>query len=77
MLIGLGLGAIWMTISSALILLNKHLLSTDGFHYPMALSGLGMAFSAAASYICCRVGLCCAPCVFDHREGCRRITSGQ
>lgn len=44
----------WMAVSSGLILLNKELLSS-GFHYPMALSGLGMAFSATASYMCCRV----------------------
>jgi len=46
----------WMSVSSGLILLNKDLLS-NGFHYPMALSGLGMAFSATASYICCKVRL--------------------
>eukprot|EP00884_Botryococcus_braunii_P023437 jgi/Botrbrau1/9778/Bobra.85_1s0022.2 len=45
----------WMAVSSALIILNKHLMSTDGFHFPMALSGLGMAFSAVASFIVCRV----------------------
>lgn len=45
----------WMGISSALIILNKHLMSTDGFHYPMALSGLGMSFSSVASWLCCRV----------------------
>jgi hypothetical protein len=44
-----------MGISSALIILNKHLMSTDGFHYPMALSGLGMSFSSVASWLCCRV----------------------
>lgn len=44
----------WMSVSSGLILLNKDLLS-HGFHYPMALSGLGMAFSACASTLCCRV----------------------
>lgn len=44
----------WMSVSSGLILLNKDLLS-HGFEYPMALSGLGMAFSAAASFFCCRV----------------------
>lgn len=44
----------WATVSSALILLNKDLLS-NGFPYPMALSGLGMTFSGAASYFVCRV----------------------
>ncbi|PSC69942.1 Triose-phosphate transporter domain isoform B [Micractinium conductrix] len=44
----------WMSVSSGLILLNKELLS-HGFHFPMALSGLGMAFSGTASYLCCRV----------------------
>ena len=48
-------GCIWMAVSSGLIILNKHLMSTDGFHFPMALSGLGMLFSSVASYICCRV----------------------
>lgn len=49
--------------------LNKDLLS-HGFHFPMALSGLGMAFSGTASYLCCRVRRICAaagcmrpPCV--------------
>lgn len=41
-------------VSSGLILLNKDLLS-HGFPYPMALSGLGMAFSGAASFLCCKV----------------------
>ena len=53
--LGLAAGFVWMGISSALIILNKHLMSTDGFHYPMALSGLGMSFSSVASWLCCRV----------------------
>ena len=44
----------WMGVSSVLILLNKHLLAS-GFHYPMALSCLGMAFSSIAAFFCCRV----------------------
>lgn len=44
----------WMGVSSLLILLNKHLLAT-GFHYPMALSCLGMLFSSVAAFFCCRV----------------------
>lgn len=48
-------GAGWMAVSSGLIMLNKHLMSTDGFHFPMALSGLGMVFSSVASYLACRV----------------------
>jgi len=42
----------WMGVSSGLILLNKSILS-NGFPYPMALSGLGMGFSSIASYITC------------------------
>jgi hypothetical protein len=42
----------WMGVSSGLILLNKSILS-NGFPYPMALSGLGMGFSSVASYITC------------------------
>lgn len=45
----------WMAVSSGLIMLNKHLMSTDGFHFPMALSCLGMLFSSVASHFCCRV----------------------
>lgn len=45
----------WMAISSALIMINKYLMSTDGFHYPMALSCLGMLFSSVASFLACRV----------------------
>ena len=44
----------WMAVSSGLIMLNKHLMSTDGFHFPMGLSLLGMGFSSIASYIACR-----------------------
>ncbi|KAL3152679.1 hypothetical protein ABBQ38_012274 [Trebouxia sp. C0009 RCD-2024] len=46
---------VYMTISSALIVLNQQLMHEDGFRYPMALSGLGMGFSAVASYIACKV----------------------
>lgn len=61
-LLGTGSGALltalvclcWMGVSSLLILLNKHLLAT-GFHYPMALSCLGMLFSSVAAFFCCRV----------------------
>ena len=45
----------WMGVSSALIMINKYLMSTDGFRYPMALSCLGMLFSSVASYVACRV----------------------
>ena len=44
-----------MGISSALIMINKYIMSTDGFAYPMALSCLGMLFSSVASYLACRV----------------------
>lgn len=47
--------ASWMSVSSALILVNKHCMSVDGFAYPMALSGLGMAFSSVAATLCCKV----------------------
>lgn len=44
---------LWMTVSSGLIMLNKELLS-NGFPYPMALSGLGMFFSGIAATITCK-----------------------
>ena len=46
---------VYMAISSALIVLNQQLMNEDGFRYPMALSGLGMGFSAVASYMACKV----------------------
>lgn len=46
---------VYMAISSALIVLNQQLMNEDGFKYPMALSGLGMGFSAVASYVACKV----------------------
>ena len=45
----------WMCVSTGLVVLNKYLLSTVGFCYPMALSGMGMAFSSVASFIACKV----------------------
>ena len=52
----------WMGVSSGLIMVNKYLMSTDGFHYPMALSCLGMLFSSVASYFACRVSVPAWPC---------------
>ena len=31
----------WAVASSGLIFLNKHLLTDDGFHYPMTLCSMG------------------------------------
>lgn len=45
----------WMIVSSTLILLNKDLMVVDGFKYPMTLSGMGMGFSAVASFMACRL----------------------
>ncbi len=53
----------WMAVSSGLIMLNKHLMSTDGFHFPMALSCLGMSFSSVASWLCCRASPPPGPCL--------------
>lgn len=58
----------WMGVSSALILVNKHCMSDDGFAYPMALSGLGMAFSGIASTVCCKVSLRCTSEVWSSRD---------
>ena len=51
----------WMAVSSALIMINKYLMSSDGFRFPMALSCLGMLFSSLASYLACRVRACNSP----------------
>mmetsp|Transcript_27077 Transcript_27077/g.68122 ORF Transcript_27077/g.68122 Transcript_27077/m.68122 type:complete len:400 (+) Transcript_27077:201-1400(+) len=41
----------WMVVSSGLILLNKYLLKDLKFHYPMALSALGMMTSSLAAAV--------------------------
>lgn len=45
----------WMLVSSGIVLLNKFLLSNDGFHFPFALASFGMCFSSVASYVVVRV----------------------
>lgn len=45
----------YMGSASSLILLNKYILSNDGFGYPMALSSLGMGFSSIAAHMYCTV----------------------
>lgn len=42
-----------MMSASTLIILNKFVMSTDGFAFPMALGSLGMGFSSIASYVYC------------------------
>ena len=61
---------VYMAISSGLIVLNQQLMNGDGFRYPMALSGLGMGFSAVASYIACKVTLCVARITLVHNMRC-------
>mmetsp|Transcript_19817 Transcript_19817/g.43338 ORF Transcript_19817/g.43338 Transcript_19817/m.43338 type:complete len:367 (-) Transcript_19817:863-1963(-) len=45
----------WSVASSAIILLNKHLLSVHHFQAPMVLCSLGMIFSSVATFLLCRV----------------------
>eukprot|EP00197_Chlamydomonas_leiostraca_P007176 CAMPEP_0202865760 /NCGR_PEP_ID=MMETSP1391-20130828/6339_1 /ASSEMBLY_ACC=CAM_ASM_000867 /TAXON_ID=1034604 /ORGANISM="Chlamydomonas leiostraca, Strain SAG 11-49" /LENGTH=328 /DNA_ID=CAMNT_0049545637 /DNA_START=127 /DNA_END=1113 /DNA_ORIENTATION=+ len=45
----------WMFVSSALILLNKHLMVDLKFKYPMTVAGMGMFASGLLSFVCCRV----------------------
>lgn len=45
----------WMLVSSGIVLLNKFLLSNDGFHFPFALASFGMCFSTVASFVVVRV----------------------
>ena len=56
-----------MGVSSALIMINKYIMSTDGFAYPMALSCLGMLFSSVASFLACRVSPACPPPLISKR----------
>ena len=65
----------WMGVSSGLILVNKYIMSTDGFHYPMALSGLGMAFSSVASWLVCRVSALAAVIVPQNSGECAQGVS--
>ena len=45
----------YLAASSLLILLNKFLLSTDGFAYPLMLSGSGMLMTFLASSVLVRI----------------------
>ena len=65
---------LWMAVSSALIVLNKQLLSVVGFHYPMALSGLGMAFSSLAGFVVCKVRRTTVPVLRARAGSCPRCT---
>jgi hypothetical protein len=47
----------WACASSGLIFLNKHLLTDDGFHYPMTLCSMGLAASWAISSVIVHSGL--------------------
>lgn len=49
--------ALWAASSNGLIVLNKHIMSTDGFRHPMALSSLGMIASWVLSSLVCRLGI--------------------
>lgn len=75
-------GYLWA--SSALILLNKFLLSTDGFSFPLLLSGSGMVMTFFGSSVMVRVpalvperqvragpGACC-PVVAASARACAR-----
>lgn len=42
---------VWSVVSSGLIFLNKYIMATDDFHFPMALSFLGMTTSSICSYV--------------------------
>ena len=44
-----------MLLSTGLILINQRIMRDDGFHYPMALTSLGMGFSATVSFVLCQV----------------------
>jgi intracellular septation protein A len=41
----------WSVASSGIIFLNKYIMDADGFHFPMALSCLGMTTSSVCSYV--------------------------
>ncbi len=45
----------YMASASTLILLNKYILSVDGFAFPMALGTLGMGFSSIAAHAYCQI----------------------
>ena len=47
----------WSTASSSLIFLNNHLLTEDGFHYPICLCSMGLAASWTTSSLLVTFGL--------------------
>lgn len=58
----------YLATSSLLILLNKFLLSTDGFSYPLMLSGSGMLLSFVGSSILVKI-----PALVPERQVCRQL----
>jgi hypothetical protein len=55
--------ALWICLSSAVVLINKAILDPQlgGFPYPLALSIMHMAFCSLLSAACVRLGLVEAP----------------
>lgn len=47
----------WIFLSAAVILINKYILSFTGFHYPVALTCIHMAFCATLAHILARLGV--------------------
>ena len=45
----------YIICSTSLILMNKRIMRDDNFRYPMALTSLGMGFSALVSLVFCQV----------------------
>ena len=57
MLLAILYGLAYLTSASSIILLNKHVLSVTPFHFPIALSSLGVLFGWVASLILVHTGM--------------------
>lgn len=45
---------VYVTISGSLILVNKHVMVDDGFHFPWTVAFMGMASSSLFSFVACK-----------------------
>lgn len=57
MLLAILYGLAYLTAASSIILLNKHVLSVTPFHFPIALSSLGVLFGWVTSVVLVQTGI--------------------
>ena len=57
---------LWITLSAAVILINKYILSMSGFPYPIALTCSHMLFCSVLAALVVRLGWAEVRCYLSH-----------